>query len=302
MKNIIYVENQTFVTANNHSVIFRNVITKDEKFIPFDDIEVIVFDNQNSYFSAKIINKCEAKQIGLLFCDEKHVPISSIYSKYNYSKKYKRLKSQIVLPKKIKDRLWKKIVKTKISNQALCIKYIKKDPLIANELLDLAKQVEPMDRTYREAYAARLYFKSLFDETFKRGRYNDIVNSGLNYTYAIIRALIRKELCAHGFEPSLGINHQSMENPFNLSDDLMEPFRPFVDSFVYEEVFKHNKLQMTREIKKNLLLVLSERCVINEKIHYIADAIKITVQSLIPCVEKQRVGHLKLPQFIEGGA
>lgn len=91
LKNIIYVESHTYVTANKYSVIFRNVISKEVKYIPFTDIEYVIFDHQNSYFSTKFIIACKHFDIGVLFCDEKHAPTSVLYSEYNYHLKWKRL-------------------------------------------------------------------------------------------------------------------------------------------------------------------------------------------------------------------
>src|SRR5690625_4877896 len=191
MKNIYYVENHTFTTANNYSVVFRNVITKKEKKIPFIDIEYIIFDHPKSYFSTRFILKCNEHNIGILFCNEKHIPVSVLYTEYNYHYKLKRLQQQIALPKRVKNRLWRKIIRWKIMNQALCVHNNVNDIKACESLRKLEKEVESNDRTYKEAHASRIYFQSLFGHSFKRGRYNDSINGALNYTYAIVRAFIR---------------------------------------------------------------------------------------------------------------
>ena len=170
------------------------------------------------------------------------------------------------------------------------------------KLLTLSgKQVTEGDPTNREAYAARLYFMTLFGRNFKRGRYDDAVNAGLNYGYAILRALIRRELAVHGLEPSFGVHHESTENPFNLSDDFIEAFRPFVDQHVYERIFSQDVWSFELAEKKGLLEILLEKCIIDGKVYTLTDAIKVSVASFVKCLEKNSSGPLQLPAMIKVG-
>lgn len=159
----------------------------------------------------------------------------------------------------------------------------------------------PSDRTNRESVAARLYFQNLFGKKFKRGRYDDKINSALNYGYSILRSFIKKELAIHGFEMSLGIKHHSTENPFNLADDIIECYRPFVDSMTYDLIFNKHITNFGVTEKKMMLQILYENCLIDKKIVRLTDGIKITVQSLIKCCEENTPTHLLLPKLIEVG-
>lgn len=299
MKDIIYVKRHYFVTAVKNSFKLFNVIDKSEDYIPIEDVDMFIFDCPRSYFSNYLIEVCFSNDITVLFCNRKHQPITSVMSDYGHRKKLKRMMSQIKLQQKTKDRIWKKIIACKIKNQSDCLKYVANKETEAIFLRDLSKRIEGGDRTNREAFAAKRYFNALFGSEFKRGRYHDAVNSGLNYGYALIRTKIQKTLASHGFEQAFGIHHKSTENPFNLSDDLIEVFRPFVDSLVYEIIYSKNIPSLEQTEKEKLLNIFLEHCVIDNKVHKIFDAVEIMVQSLISCYEKNSVSGLYLPYMIE---
>lgn len=301
MKDIIYVEKKNFVSIKDESLKFKNVITEKITYIPIDEVEWLVFTNQDSWFSHMLVTKCLERKIGILFCDEKHSPKACLVSSYGHSQRVKRLELQISLVKKTRNRIWRKIVMGKINNQSKALLECTGNYQESSKLELIGKQVQEGDTTYRESHASRMYFKELFGEGFKRGRYKDPVNAGLNYGYAILRSLIRQELVMHGLEPSVGINHHSNENPFNLSDDIIEVFRPFVDIRVYEFIFKNEVAVFSNEDKNCLFNLFLDKCVINDKVHSIPNAIRIMISSYIKCLENNSAAPLKLPSFIEGG-
>ena len=253
------------------------------------------------YFSTRLIVKCVEHDIGLLFCDQKHSPLTDITSSYHQYNKLKRINLQIQMYQKTKDRLWKKIVASKIKNQADCLKYIKKEILHSNTIENYIKDIKPGDKSNREAVAAKKYFRLLFGNTFIRGRYKDTINSSLNYGYSIIRSAIKKELAIRGFEQSIGIHHSSAENSFNLADDILEPFRPFLDAIVYEFVYSKDIKEFNHEIKHHLVSILFEKCVIDNGVYSLYDAINVMINSLIQCYEDNSSAYIKLPQFREVG-
>lgn len=298
MKDIIYVENHYFVTVKDDSFKFKNVIDKVEKYFLIGEVEAIIFDHPNSYFSNKLVISCVENYIPLIFCDKQHSPISEISSNFRATNRLERINLQLQLLSKTKDRMWKKIISKKIYNQAKCLEnnliYSNK----VRELTEISKEVTAGDRNNREALAARIYFSSLYGSKFKRGRYSDVTNAGLNYGYAIIRTFIKNELTYYGFEMSMGIKHKSLENPFNLSDDIIEVYRPFVDNIVYDLVFNEKIESFEFESKKKLINVLYVNCLVDKKIVRLLDAIKMTVQSLIKCYRTNSPTSLLLPQMI----
>lgn len=301
MKDIVYVEHQYYVSSKQNSIRFVNLVTKEERFMPFGDVEWLVFDDERSYFSKQLMTACSKNNIGVLFCDQKHSPLTVLNTDFGHSKRLVRLKDQINLDAKTKNRLWRKIVIAKIMNQAECVANETKQFKEKEYLKIIGKKVTEGDKMNQEAHAARLYFSFLFGKGFRRGRFQDAINASLNYGYALLRAEIRRQIAFHGLEPSIGIHHESSENPFNLSDDFIEAYRPFVDALVYEHIYRENVMVLNLAEKKKLLGIFFEKCVIDGKVYTVTDAIGITVSSYVQCLEQYSAAPLKLPQMIEVG-
>lgn len=301
MKNIVYVKTQYFVSTSNQGLKFSNVIDKSKQYMAYDDVDTLIFDNVNGYLSNKLIQKCVEHEISLIFCDEKHSPLLLLDNLYNQKKRFELLNDQLTVGNKVKNRLWSKIVLSKINNQAQCLEETGHSKINVSLIKSIKNNITEGDKHNVEAYAAREYFPMMFGKNFKRGRYDDIVNASLNYGYSILRALIRKEIVIHGLEPSFGIHHASVENPFNLSDDLIEPYRAFVDELVYESILPKNHEQLDSEDREDIVKILFEKCVIDNKVYCLGDAIKVTVNSYLNCLNNKSSSNLKLPTFIEGG-
>lgn len=301
MKDVIYVENHYFVTVKEHSIKFRHTIDKSEQYYMLDDIEALIFDHPRSYFTQKLVAKCIEYNIGIIFCDNTHSPIASISSEYRARHRLKRIQSQLQLLGKTKSRLWKKVVVCKIANQSLSLENNRGESEWTRELLKISKDIRGNDKENREALAARIYFRNLYGVNFRRGRYDDIVNSALNYGYAIVRGFIKKELAYHGVEMSLGFHHHSLENPFNLADDLIEPYRPFVDTYVYDLVYNQHVKEFNKDAKRYMLNVLFVQCIIDKQIVRLVDGIKETVNSYIASLDRNSPSPLILPKVIEVG-
>ncbi len=300
MKDILYVENAHFASATKHSIKLKNVITKKVTYYLFEDIDILIFTHPKSYFTQRFVRECVAQNILIIFCDYRHAPVAVIQQEHGYSRKLKRLQGQLKLSQKTKGRLWQKIVKQKISNQIYVLQACEVDNKIIKEMEILKQQVKVKDQTSREGVAARLYFREVFGQDFKRYD-DDIINQSLNYCYAIVRAIIRQHLVGLGLEPALGIHHKSTENPFNLSDDVIECFRPIVDLFVHDIMKEHQPEIFDKNWRRLLPNVLLEKCLIDNKIFHIPDAIRINCESLAHCIENDTASGLKLVQVIDGG-
>lgn len=301
MRNILYVENRHFVGVREFGIKATNIIDKTEHFFAYEDVDVIIFDNAKSYFSERLIINCVKHNIAVLFCDFSHSPLLLLDNIYGQSKRFEVLKAQLDCSAKTKARLWRKIVKKKIENQAINLERQEK-MAESKKLFKLISDITEGDHSNAEAYAAKIYFKGLFGDDFRRGRYDDSANSSLNYGYAILRMLIRREIVNHGLEPSFGIKHASTENPFNLSDDLIETFRPFLDSWVIENVLPNMEGEKLGILdKQQIIRILLQKCIIDGKVQYVGDAIKVMVNSYVHCVTTNSTSNFKLPSFIEGG-
>lgn len=202
----------------------------EEKYIHLSEIDTIIVDSIAVSISSYLLKELADNKINIIFCDEKHNPfgeLSSFYSSHNTSKK---ILTQIKWNNKQRDELWSLIVKNKIINQALLLHKINSDNY--ELLMNYVNDVRVGDKTNREAHSAKVYFNSLFTKKFVRSA-NDDINAALNYGYSILLSNFNKEIINNGYLTQLGIHHKSEFNQFNLACDLMEPFRPIIDNFVY---------------------------------------------------------------------
>lgn len=210
----------------------------------------------------------------MIFCDEKHNPfgeLSPYYSRHNSSKK---IKEQIKWTNKYKDDLWMKIVKNKILNQSLLLNKIKNDKY--DLLTSYIDEVVSGDKTNREGHAAKVYFNALFGKDFVRNN-NDNINAALNYGYAILLSTINKEVITGGYLTQLGIHHKNEFNEFNLSCDLMEPFRVIVDNFVY---FNQER-ELNTNYKLDIVNILNNSYKYQNKSYTLKDIIGLFVKNTL---------------------
>jgi len=164
------------------------------------------------------------------------------------------MSAQAALSDDLRNDLWADIVRAKLEAQAAVVRA---EGFSDDAMLEFARAVLPGDRGNVEAQAARLYWRLLFDERFRRRRFGDEPNGLLNYGYAILRATVARQICAAGLHPSLGLHHHNRFNAFCLVDDLMEPFRPAVDSAVLA-LWQSGCGGVTAKAKTALVAVMSE--------------------------------------------
>lgn len=198
--------------------------------VPLDDIGVLLLSAQSVSFSKNILNALAEKGCVSVLCGKNYTPQSMVLPVYSHYLFAKILKNQINSSLPFKKRIWQQVVVKKILNQALTLKLCGKD---SGFLERIATTVKSGDSDNREAYAARLYWKSLFGKEFTRDKDLEGVNSFLNYGYAIMRASMARAVCSSGLLPSLGIHHENHLNQFALADDLFEIYRPIVDYIVF---------------------------------------------------------------------
>jgi CRISPR-associated protein Cas1 len=206
-----------------------------------------------------------------------------------------RFRSQLDASEPLKKKLWKQTVVQKIKNQAALLTSCNTD---SEALLYKAAQVKSGDTTNEEAKAAAIYWKRLLGVGFKRDRYGDAPNAQLNYGYAILRAAVARALAGSGLHPTLGIFHRNQYNSYCLADDIMEPYRPFVDLLALDSVALHGSTnELTKEIKAHLLGVLSVDTQMGERKRPLMLALSETTNSLAECLAGTRK-QLKYPNLI----
>jgi len=245
-----------------------------DTLVSLDDIDMLLIENQQTTISSALLSNMAKANITVVFVDDKFIPSAICTGLYKNSRTVKIQKAQISVSKPRLNRLWKEIVISKILNQADVVKSIKDD----EHLYGLIKRVHSGDKNHIEAVAAAYYFKTIFDKGFCRSHEFDTRNMALNYGYSIIRSSIIRHIVAYGLNPSFGIWHSSELNNYNLADDLLEPFRPIVDSYVLHNVTKESLL--SSDIKQRLVGLLYARVISNDgKKILVNDAIKSIVSS-----------------------
>lgn len=273
---------RTIVVTKNCKLSYKNdyLIIRSEtlQMIHLSEINLIIIENGMVSITSYLINELINNKIKLMFCDETHNPAGEIVPYYNSFNTSKKVQNQIKWKKTNKDEIWQQIVKHKIHNQAMLLRKLEIDGY--NQLFEYEKNVEVGDKTNREGHAAKVYFNLLFGKKFIRDSKDDI-NISLDYGYSIILSTFNKEIVSKGYITQIGINHKNEYNPFNLSCDLMEPYRPLIDEIVYNNI--NNEFSKTQKYK--LLDVLNRVVTFNNKEQYVSNAIPIYIQSVFNALE-----------------
>ena len=252
----------------------------DENYVHLSEIDTIIVDSTAASISTYLLKEISKKKINIIFCDEKHNPFGELQSYYLGHNSPKKIMMQTKWTKKLKNEIWRYVVQNKIVNQAKVIKMI--DSENYKLLMTYAKEVEDGDKTNREGHAAKVYFSTLFGLKFIRHNSDDI-NSALNYGYTLLLSTFNKEIVSQGYLTQLGIHHKNEFNEFNLSSDLMEPFRPIIDRFVLQnKPFKFNK-----DFKLELISLLDQKYKYEGKYYTLKDIIKLYTYNLFKSLEKK---------------
>ena len=268
----------------------------EEVQIPLEDINCIMIENQSVTVSAYFLQKAAEMGIAVYVCDGKHLPNAVLLPMVRHSRHFKILKYQMEAGKPLQKRLWQQIVVQKIKNQALCLEFLELDG--AKELFDMCKEVQSGDRTHVEAKAAAFYFRSMYGLGFSRGN-DHIINSALNYGYAIVRGLIARSIICYGLEPSIGVFHHSELNNYNLADDMIEPFRPLVDLYVSQHFdIAEIDSSLTPEMKRGVFGIMNFDMDVKGDKRIISNCIDMLVASYSSALQGKRT-ELDLPELIQ---
>lgn len=273
----VVISNQSKLSYKNRFLVVKQ--DNDEKYVHLSEIDTIIVDSIAVSISTYLLKELSDSKINIIFCDEKHNPfgeLSSYYSSHNTSKK---IQKQINWLKENKDKMWQNIIKNKIINQALMMKKINSNKY--ELLLAYIEDVLSADKTNREGHAAKVYFNELFGKDFVRNE-SDNINAALNYGYAILLSTINKEVISNGYLTQMGIHHKNEFNEFNLSCDLMEPFRIVIDNFVYYNQEK----ELNTEFKLDIVNIFNSRYTYENKKYTLKDIIKLYVKNTLEALDE----------------
>lgn len=263
--------------------------------VPLEDINCLVLEHAGIMISSGVLQRLSENGCLVYICDEKHLPSTVVLPMARHSRHFKMLTAQLAITKPRQNRIWQQIVKQKIANQAMCLKLCGKKN--ADQLYNMTKKVQSGNKTNVETQAAALYFKSLFGNDFTRGDDNGI-NAALNYGYSVLRGHIARSIVCYGFEPSLGINHHSQLNNFNLADDFIEPYRAIVDYFVYIQLHMEERKELSKEMRYQLVDIVNYDMGIYGEKHVIHHAIDKMISSYNSVLMGNK-DELEIPELIE---
>lgn len=267
----------------NYLVVRDNNVVR----IHLSEIHTLMIESTAVSLTAMLLTKLQERKIKVIFCDNNRNPDCELIPYYGCHNSTEKIKNQILWDQDYKHVIWAKIVEEKILNQAHLIEHINNDAHA--RLIEYSKNIEPGDKTNREAHAAKVYFNALFGSQFSR-RTDSTINAALNYGYSILLSAINREVVANGYITQLGIFHDNMFNQFNISSDLIEPLRPLVDKEVHswgmiDELRPGNKM--------SLVDLLNRKVEISNKSQFFLNALTEYCKSVLDSINTKNVSLLR---------
>lgn len=299
IKRTLYFGNPAYLKTKDEQLVFEGPDTGETKQVPIEDIGVLIIDNQQITITQALIAKLLANNVALITCDNTHHPTGLLLNLDGHTLQSARFTAQVEATAPLKKQLWQQTVSAKIDNQAALLESFR---IPAANMRNLAKEVKSGDPENAEGTAAAYYWKHIFTHTaigenFKREREGLPPNNILNYGYAILRAVVARSIVASGLLPTLGIFHRNQYNAYCLADDIMEPYRPFVDRVVCDLVRMNGLyLELSPSMKKGLLNIPAmDVKILGEKSPLLV-AVQKTTASLAKCFEG-KLRKIAYPDF-----
>ena len=283
---------RTVVISNrcklDYSMNYMVVRGEDTKRVLLDEIALLIIENNSVSLTGCLITELMNKKIKVMFCDGKRNPQSELVPYYGAHNDSLRIRQQIEWGKEAKVNIWSRIVSEKIMNQSIVLdRNGKKEE--AEVLKSYISNILPGDISNREGHAAKVYFNAIFGNEFLRSDEENMINRALNYGYALILSAFNREVTANGYMTQLGLAHDNQFNHFNLSCDLMEPFRVIIDM----EVMKSDYSEFTTEQKRDLINALHLPYKIKNSEQTLLNAIRIYTKSVFDALNENT------PELIE---
>lgn len=252
------------------------------------DISVLLIENTACAITTALMSQLLQHKIKVIFCDEKRNPCGELTAYYGCHDCSQKLKDQLSWTRDAKQLVWTAIVGEKIKNQMLVLRAVQSPR--ADQLCRYLDELEFGDRTNREGHAAKVCFNALFGSHFSRS--DDCpTNAALNYGYSLILSCFNREVVAAGYLTQLGLFHDNMFNTYNLSCDLMEPFRPLVDACVYKLAPK----QFEKAEKVAVLSILNQEVQLDGRVQTVLNAIRLYAASVFRALAAQDVAEIHFP-------
>lgn len=294
LKRTLYFTKPSHLSFKNEQLIVYLKEEKQEHTVPIEDIGFMVLENPQITFTLRVIEACNANNTALLFCDHRHHPSAMLQNLDGNNIHSEVVRMQVDASQSLKKMLWKQVIISKVRNQGALLKKRKVEKV---PIPGYISKVKSGDSTNVEGAFARFYWKHLLGEYFIRDRYGEPPNQLLNYGYTILRAAVARAITASGMLPVFGIHHHGKYNAYCLADDLMEPYRPYVDEVVMQIFEQHpDNMGIEKDDKKQLLNTLTMDVKIGELKRPLMIALSSTTASLVACFKGEK-RKLELPEF-----
>ena len=298
IKRTLLFSNPAYLSTQKEQIIFEHAVTKEIKTIPIEDVGIVLLEHKQITITTSLMAKLIDHNVALISCDDNYMPNGLFMPLNTHTTQKARMDAQVNASIPLKKQLWQQTVKAKIINQA---NHLGMYQVNIDNMKQWANAVKSGDPENYEARAAAYYWKCLLggETKFNRERYGDPPNNFLNYGYSILRSLVARQISGSGLLPIFGIHHKNQYNAYCLADDLMEPYRPFVDKLVkeiLEEIKEDEAMTMTTTQKQKLLTIPTLEVIINNKRSPLMVALQSTTSSLAQCFEK-KVTKISYPEL-----
>jgi len=291
IKKVLYFENPAYLSLKNKQLVIKIPTvelndtlpdffkSESTRTIPVEDIGVVILDNKQITITTGLIEALLDNNSAIITCDDNRLPVGLMLPLCSNTIQNERFRDQLNVSEPLKKQLWQQTIKSKITNQAAILKKCR--CVEVRNMHKWADEVRSGDSENMEARAAVYYWANIFTD-FKRCREGVPPNNLLNYGYAVLRAMVARGLVSSGLLPTIGIHHHNRYNAYCLADDIMEPYRPFVDKLVLDMV-DCGELEINTETKIKLLSIPVIDVQINGQRSPLMIAVGMTTSSLYKC-------------------
>lgn len=288
IKKTLYFGNPAYLSLKLEQLVIKTQRQEDDgesltRTIPIEDVGVVVLDHRQITVTQGVMEKLLENNCAVITCDSRHLPVGLLLPLVGNTVQNERFRSQIDSSLPLRKQLWQQTIQAKIANQAAVLEY--STSRRHGNMLAWVSQVKSGDSDNVEARAATYYWKTIFPERpdFLRGQFEDEPNGLFNYGYAILRAIVARSLVMSGLLPTLGIHHHNRYNAYCLADDIMEPYRPYVDRLVLDIIAEDGTLSLTQSAKLRLLSIPVLDVEIDGHTSPLMVAVSTTTASLAKC-------------------
>lgn len=280
LKRTLFFSTPLCLSLNNNQLIINTREAPDMKrSIPIEDIGFVVLEHQQTNVTLPLLNALSENNVAVIICGKDYMPNSMLLNLDSNTTQGENYRSQIDASDPLKKGLWRQIVELKIRNQSNLLNKLGKD---GDLLKPYYNNVKSGDVDNREGIAAKVYWSELLGADFVRYREGKCPNNMLNYGYTILRAAVARSLMGSGLFPAFGIFHRNRYNAFPLADDIMEPYRPFVDEIVFD-LYANGERELTIYVKSRLLRLLLIDTVFKDITRPLDIGLTMTTASLSKC-------------------